>query len=148
MSKVIEINFKPDERTLRQFGFIALFGFGLFGLLAWQEWLLFAGGLGSMREPIAYGFFGLGVLSMLLSLVAPKANWPIYVGLSILAFPIGFVLSYVIMGILFFLIIAPIALLLKALGKDPMHRKYDRAVTSYWQKLETQRDPESYFRQF
>lgn len=148
MSKVVEINFKPDERTLRQFGFIALFGFGLFGLLAWKEWLIFAAGLGSLREPLAYGFFGLGVVSLLFSLVWPKANWPIFVGLSVIAFPIGFVLSYVIMGVLFFLIIAPIAILLRVLGKDPMNRKYDRAAPSYWQKLETQRDQESYFRQF
>lgn len=148
MSQVVQINFKPDERTLRQFGFIALFGFGLLGLLAYKEWLIFAVGLGALREPIAYALFGLGALSLVFSLVYPKANGPIYVGLSVIAFPIGFVLSYVLMGVLFFLIIAPIALLLRALGKDPMHRKYDRAAASYWQKVEDRRDQESYFRQF
>ena len=41
MSKLVEINFNPDTKTLRQFGVIALVGFGILGALAYYEKLLF-----------------------------------------------------------------------------------------------------------
>jgi len=37
MSKMIEIDFRPDDRTLRQFGWIALVGFGFVAAIAWHE---------------------------------------------------------------------------------------------------------------
>ena len=148
MSKLVEIDLRPDAKTLRQFGFIAFFGFGLVAVLAWFEWLVFSFGLGSARPLVAGSFAGLAVLSALLSLVYPKANWPIYVGLTLAAYPIGFVLSYVIMGTLFFGLITPVGLIMKLLGRDPMHRGFDRDAESYWVNVEGGRPKESYFRQF
>ena len=49
-----------------------------------------------------------------------------------MAFPIGFVLSYLIMGTLYFLIIGPIALLFRVLGRDSMRRAYDPKASTYW----------------
>ena len=37
MSKLVEINFDPDTKTLRQFGVIALVGFGVLAVLAYYE---------------------------------------------------------------------------------------------------------------
>ena len=37
MSKLVEIDFNPDARTLRQFGVIALVGFGALAALAYYE---------------------------------------------------------------------------------------------------------------
>src|SRR5258705_9346733 len=94
MAKMVEINFRPDERTLRQFGWIALGGFGLLALCAWNEWLVFPHGLGAAREPRGFALLGLGALSALFSLALPRANGPPFVGLSLIAFPIAFLLSY------------------------------------------------------
>ena len=49
MSKMIEINLSPDEKTLRQFGWIALGGFGFLAVIAWFEVLIFAFGYGLAR---------------------------------------------------------------------------------------------------
>lgn len=38
----------------------------------------------------------------------------------------------VIMGLVFFLTVTPTALVLKAMGKDPLRRKFDPAAESYW----------------
>lgn len=38
----------------------------------------------------------------------------------------------VIMGLVFFLAVTPTALIMRALGKDPLHRKIDKAAASYW----------------
>ena len=98
--------------------------------------------------PVVMTFAALGTIAALFSLVAPRANRVLYVGLTLLAFPIGFVLSYVIMGTLFFLIIGPIAVLFRLLGRDPMQRGYDPKASTYWLKAPQARDKESYFHQY
>ncbi len=148
MSKMIEIDWHPNERILRQFGWIALGGFLGIALLAWNEWLVFSFGLGSARAAVAAGFAGLGGLSALFSLVAPKANKPIYLGLTLLSYPIGFVLSYAIMGFLFYGLITPLGLVFRAIGKDPLNRRFDPGATTYWSDPRPRRGKESYFRQF
>ena len=51
MAQMIDLDFDPDEKTLRQFGFIALFGFSAIAALAWFELFIFAAGwLGEARE--------------------------------------------------------------------------------------------------
>ena len=148
MSNMVEINWRPDEKTLRQFGWIAFFGFGFLALIAWKELFIFAFGLGAARETVATVFAGLAALSLVFSVIFPKANLPIYLGLTMLSFPIGFVLSYLIMGFLFFGLITPLGLFFKLTGRDPMHRKFDREATTYWTDPRPRRGKESYFRQF
>ncbi len=38
----------------------------------------------------------------------------------------------VIMGLIFFLTVTPTALIMRAMGKDPLRRKFDPSATSYW----------------
>ena len=148
MANMIEINWRPDDRTLRQFGFIALGGFGFVAALAWFEVLIFAFGLGEARLPIAAGLAGLGVISGLLSLVHPRANLPIYIGITVATYPIGFVLSYVLMGTLFYLIIAPVGIVMRLFGKDPLEHRIMPEAETYWVDSPPARASESYFRQF
>lgn len=148
MSKLVEINFNPDDKTLRQFGAIAFVGFGLLAALAYYEKLVFAFGLGNARMTVVTVFLALGCIALLFSLIAPKANRALYVGLTLLAFPIGFVLSYVIMGTLYFLVIGPVAILFRIFGRDSMHRGYDPNAATYWQPASPPRDKESYFHQY
>ncbi len=148
MSQMVEMNLRPDARTLRQFGWIALGGFGLLALLAWNGWLAFAYLGEASRASVALGLAVLAAVSGLFSLVHPKANLPIYLGLTIAAFPIGFVLSYVIMGTLFYVVIAPIGLVMRLFGHDPMERRIQRDAKSYWVDARPQRPRDSYFKQF
>ena len=148
MSKLIEIDLHPSKTTLRQFGWIALVGFGLLGLLAWYETLIFSFGLGAAREPVAFTLWGLAGLTALFSLVFPSANRPIYIGLTLLAFPIGFALSYVIMGTLFYVLITPVGLFFKLTGRDSMHRRFDPNADTYWFEARARRPREDYFKQF
>lgn len=148
MSKMIEIDFRPDERTLKQFGFIALFGFSFLAAIAWFELLIFSFGLGAARPVVAGAFAALAGISLVFSLLAPRANWPIYVGLTVVAYPIGFVLSYLIMGFLFFLMITPVGLFFRLTGKDPLARRFEPDAPTYWSDPRPRRGKESYFRQF
>lgn len=147
MSKLVEINFDPDVKTLRQFGVIAFVGFGILAVLAYHRMFLFTG-LADARVVVALALAIMGLAALSFSAVAPKANRFLYVGLSLLAFPIGFVLSYVIMGALYFLVIGPIAIALRVFGRDPMHRRYEADAPSYWTPARATRDKESYFHQY
>ena len=42
----------------------------------------------------------------------------------------------VIMGLVFFLTVTPTGIIMRAMGKDPLNRKIDRAAKSYWIKRE------------
>ncbi len=148
MSKMIEINLRPDDTTLRHFGWIALVGFAFVAAIAWYEKLIFAFGLGDYREIVAYTFAGLAGVSAFFSLVYPKANLPIYIGLTIVSYPIGFVLSYVIMGTLFYVLISPVAIFFKITGRDAMNRRFDPEAATYWSDPRPSRGPESYFKQY
>ena len=148
MAGMIDIDLRPDRRKLRQFGFLALVGFGLLALLAWKEWAVFSFGLGDWRMPLTQIFSGLAGISLLFSLVFPRANWLLYVGLTIVALPIGFVLSYVIMVTIFYLVIAPIGLVMRLFGKDPLNRHFQPAAGTYWVDTRPERPAEDYFKQF
>ena len=148
MASMIEIDLRPDSRTLRHFGWIALVGFGLLATMAWNEWLIFSFGLGAWKQTVVGALAAVGVLAAVFSLVYPKANLPIYLGLTILAYPIGFVLSYVIMGTIFYLMLAPVGIFFRLTGRDPLKRHFEPETASYWVDSRPARPSESYFRQF
>lgn len=148
MSKMVEINFNPDRSTLRNFGFIAFFGFGMLATMAWTESFLFSFGLGGSRTVVTGVFAVLGIYSLLAGLVYPPANRPIFVGLSIITFPIGFVLSYTIMAVLFFGVFGLIATLMRIFRYDPMTRRRDADAVSYWNDARPARPGSDYFKQY
>lgn len=148
MATMIPINLSPDERTLKQFGFIALGAFGLLALCAFYETWMFGFGLGSLRLPVAYALGGLAVVSALFSLAWPKANKPLFLGLTVISYPIGIVMSFVVLGVMFFGIFAPLGALLRITGSDPMQRALRKSESSYWSSTRANRSKESYFRQF
>ena len=148
MAKLIDINTRPDAKTLRQFGWIALAGFGFLAFAVWRGWLVFDVTPEAYRAPCAAVLAGIGGLSALLSLVAPTWNRPLFVGLSFVAFPIGFVVSYVVMALLFYGVVLPVGLGLRLVGKDPLDRRFQARATSYWVDARPARPAESYFKQF
>ncbi len=42
------------------------------------------------------------------------------------------VVNPLVMGLLFYLTVTPIGLLMRLMGKDPLGRRFDRSVESYW----------------
>jgi len=146
---LLDVTLDPEPRVLRQFGFFALAAFGLLGAVALWRSTLFGFVLGERALPVAIGFFALGAVSALFSLVAPRANRPLYVGLIVLTFPIGFVLSFLVLGILFFLVLSPVGLLFRLIGRDGLQLRIDPAATTYWVDREPGGpDTERYFKQF
>jgi hypothetical protein len=144
----IELHLNPEPRTLRQFGFLACGAFAVLGAL-----VLFRGGLfgldfGGAAHAVALALFAVGGVSALLSLVAPRANRPLWIALSLAAYPIGFVVSYALMGFLFFGVLTPVNLVFRLIGRDALRRSFDRNATSYWIERSGEVPMDRYFRQF
>jgi hypothetical protein len=67
---------------------------------------------------------------------------------SLLFLPLAWSVSTMLLVLVYFGMLTPIGLVLRALGRDPMHREFDRDAASYWVKRDEVVDPERYFRQF
>ncbi len=148
MARLVQIELNPPVRVLRQFGFIALFVFGLLGFAAHRELFMFSAGLGSYRQAVTLGLAAVGALSALFSLVAPRANRVLFVTLSVVAFPIGWVISHVLLALLFYGMLAPMAGVMRLVGRDALRRRSASTEGSYWQKRPRARPSRDYFRQF
>ena len=66
----------------------------------------------------------------------PRALAPVERGWSMLAHALGFINTRILLALVFFVVLAPIALLLRLVGKDPLERRRDRARPTYWRTRE------------
>lgn len=141
---MISLDLDPTPRALRQFGAIALVVFGALALLAWLEV-----GWPARTGPVGVGVFAsVALLSGLFALVFPRGNRPLFVLLAVVSFPIGFVVSHVVLATIYFGLFTPIGLLRRALGKDPLGLRRDPRAKSHWTAARPPRDKNDYFRQF
>jgi hypothetical protein len=146
---LIEINWTPDRRQLRGFGIICLVAFGAIG--AWIYFRHSVFGLGMTEGTAArtaYTLWGVAVVCAVLGVAAPAALRPLYVVLSAITLPVGFVVSHVVLASLFYLVLTPMGLVMRLTGWDPLCRRFDRDAETYWVRHEPVTDVKRYYRQF
>lgn len=136
---MIDLNLNPNRRELRQFSVALLVASGLVGGLLWWK-------MGP--NPWSRALWIGGPILSVLGLAIPPAIKPLFLGLSILAFPIGIVVGTVAMMLVYYGIVTPIALVFKLLGRDTLTRSFDRDAPTYWVKRQTDIPGKRYFQQF
>lgn len=134
--KLVEINWSPTARQLRQFGLVCLVALPLIGLIWSASW------------NTIYWLGGIGAGLALTGLALPGALKPLFVGLMIIALPIGLVVSEVVMILIYFGVFLPIGLCFKLMRRDALKRSLDRGSESYWEKKEMPANVASYYRQW
>lgn len=94
-----------------------------------------------------YWVAGAGAVFFLFSRLAPGALKPIHKGWMTLAFALGWIMSRVMLTILFFVAVTPIGVIMRLLGKNPLSA---RAVNdSYWIRRDAKpREAKDYERLF
>ena len=92
--------------------------------------------------------WGAALTAAVVGFLFPKFMRLLYLGMFYLAFPIGWVVSHVLLAVIYYLLVTPMALVLKILGRDPLERSLDRSRESYWVRCEQADTSSRYFRQF
>ena len=134
----VDIKWNPTTRELRQFG----------GLYLPAAAVLFGAGLvrtGSGRGAIAIWI--VAAIVAVTALARPKAIRPLFVGAMVAAYPIGWVVSHLILGVIFYGVFTIAGLAMRIFGYDPLQRTRRPSDASYWTPIRQDRDPQSYFRQ-
>ncbi|HXT70283.1 MAG TPA: SxtJ family membrane protein [Vicinamibacterales bacterium] len=130
---------KPaSTSTLRQFGGLCLVVFG--GLAAWRLW---HGNSGTVTIVLAAASVLIGVTG----LTAPAAVRPVFTAWMIVAFPIGWAVSRIALGLMFFVLFTAVGLVFRLSGRDPLLLRRSRRDT-YWLPKPQPRSGEEYLRQF
>lgn len=140
---MIEIDWNPDRRKLRQFAAAAVVGFPLLGLLAVR---MLPAALPSPPLVLAVAS-ALGVIVGLAGLLHPPAVRPVYAALLALSLPFGMIVGVVVLAVIYFGIFTPFAVALRLAGTDPMQRRW-RAGGSYWSRRRPAPPAATYFRQY
>ena len=137
---VVQINTDPTKKQLNQFGFIWVGFVAFFGVVAYFKF---------GQPQLARGLWIASVVVPVVGWIFPPVMRLVFLGMTYLAWPIGFVVSHVVLAAVYYLVLTPTGLLMRLFGYDPMRRRFDREATSYWTEREaTAKDPKRYFRQF
>ena len=136
---LLEINRNPSRRDLAWFGLVLFLFF-----------LVIGGVLGrALASDVArYVAWAAGAILALAYYAVPGWRGPMFVGWMYAAYPIGFVMSHLLLGVVYFGVVTPIGLLMRAMGHDPMTRRFDRSATTYWVERQQVSDVKRYFKQF
>lgn len=135
-----KIIWNPGRKELRSFGKIALIATALISILLYL--------IKGLAVQWALTIFGIGFVIFLSSLACLKLTRMIYVGLMAATLPIGFMVSFILLAAFYFLLLTPLALVFRLIGRDPLHRKIDSAANSYWVPRRPPSALDRYFQQF
>jgi hypothetical protein len=133
-----DLNFSPPRRVLRQFAAAWLVVFG--ALACWH-------GLYHTRPVAGLALAGLGVAVGPLGLWRPSAIRAVYVAAVLATFPIGWLLSRLLLAAIFYGIFTPLALVFRLVGRDALRLRPRPDLPTYWLP-KPRTDAASYFRQF
>ena len=133
------IPWNVGRKTLSEFSEVALFVFGMIAapLSLWK---------GHANTAIA--FWSVAVVVRILGWVRPMALKPLFLGLILLGWPIGWLVANALLAVVFFFVVTPLGFFLRRRRGDVVGRRFDRSASSYWVAISSKRDPRDYLRQF
>ena len=118
-----KIKWSPTRRDIFRFGVVIIVGFGIIGGLLYK----------SGRESIALQLWGVSAAIGLLAMIVPVLALPFYWAWMSVAFVLGAIMSRVVLIVIFFVVLTPVSLFFKLIGRDALQRKAAaRARDSYW----------------
>ena len=96
---------------------------------------------------IVFIIFSLIILSI--TFIKPSLLTNLNKGWMLIGYLLGKVINPLVLGIIFFIIITPLAFFLKIIGRDELKIKPSTSLNSFWEKREVTRiEPNSFKNQF
>ncbi len=136
---MMRIDRDPGRRELAVFAAVLPATFALLGFIVSHR-LGFAGARN--------GVWAAGAVFTAAYFAVPRLRRPLYVGMSAAFYPIGWLVSRVILLTVFVFTVTPMAMLLRVLGRDPLQRRFDPSAPSYWVPRRPAGNVRRYFQQF
>jgi hypothetical protein len=112
---------KTTRQQLRSFGLLVGGIFGLIGLwpMVWRH-----------QSPRMWAVT-LAVILVVPALVAPRMLSPAHRAWMKLAEVLAWINTRILLGLVFFVVVTPIGLVMRLLGRDPMRRRLEPSTESY-----------------
>ena len=130
-------NIKSKKTDLRKFGItIGVILLIIAGFLFWKE-----------KESFQILLI-IGVTFCILGIVIPFILKPIYWVWMIFATILGWIMTRVILSLLFYMILTPIGLISRLFGKQFLELKWNKTDSTYWNYRSKKLNRESYEKQF
>ncbi len=133
---ILDFNFNPSHRQLRQFGAICLVAVPL---VAW----LWTGNAVIVGWAAVVGFVLCGT-----GLFVPGFLKPLFLGLTIITLPIGLVVGEAAMLLIYFGVFLPMSIVLRIVGRDSLRRRSQAGEESHWQQRKQPTGVRNYYHQF
>lgn len=134
--KLVEVNWSPTTRQLRQFGVVCLVALPLLAVI-WSD-----------SSRVLAWMTGIGAVLAVVGLAVPAALKPVFIGLMLVALPIGMVVSEVVMVLIYFAVFLPIGICFKLVGRDALKRSLDPSGSTYWEDKKAPSGASRYYRQW
>ena len=109
------------RKELRQFGLLVGAIFTVIGL--WP--LVFRG------EPLRLWAVGIGGLLIAFGGILPQLLAPIHTGWMWVGHILGWINTRILLGIVFYVLVTPLGLVFRLMGKDTMRQAFDESSTTY-----------------
>jgi len=133
-----DISFQPSSSKLRWFGM-----FGAAFLAGAGCWQLFV-----RDRPIAAAvLLGAALVVGAVGLVFPMVLRPIFVGWMVLVYPLNWLISHLILAVIYYCIFTPVAVFFKLTRRDALARRLQPEQETYWTDKYGGAELRSYFRQ-
>lgn len=139
MTHLIKINVHPSPGQLRLFGLLLTAALTIIGAMLSKK-------TGGSSYPVV--LWCLAGTVALLTAAAPRALRYLYLGLTYAALPIGLVVSTTMLLLIFYLLLTPLALVFKVIGRDALHRRIRPGQGSYWNARRSTDEARRYLRQY
>lgn len=123
-----------SEKPLEWIKFTAVIGVALNGVLGLLWWK------GALPGAVCLVAAGAALLTVVVAAIRPVWFRGFYRGGMNFSFQIGQVMGKVLLTVFFFLIVTPMGLLLRLLGKDLLRLRKKPELTTYWQKAKSSRE--------
>lgn len=134
---MVEINWKPDAKALRGFGWAMLIGFGIIGALKLAGWPL------EQNMIFANICFGIALIAGGSGLAGSKVALPFYYVWMAIGWVMGNIMTRILFAIFYYLLITPMGLIMRLFGRDKLLLRKKPDATTYWQdhrKYDHERD--------
>ena len=135
----VEINWNPTPKDLRVFAALQIVFFAIVAFLVNDR-------TGSTAAPV--WIVCISAVVGIVGLVGPSLIRPVYVAWMVAVFPLGWASSHIILLVVYYFVVTPIGLIMRACGRDPMRREFDRDATTYWIPRKQPTGTNRYFKQF